>query len=191
MRLLTLHVRGRRGGPIAGALLGVASAGWVIAAYVPDAGMLVAVLAPLAAVSVIGFALGGDDPTLEGTTPQWWERWRAIELAVCAGFAVAAVAPTLLEADQHAPAILRNLAGFGGLTALGATVLGARLAWVAPAASALLGGAVGPRGEHWLAPLTWPGLAGDSDSALTLAAALAVAGAGLYTWCGRLALSES
>jgi hypothetical protein len=184
VRLLTLHARGRRAGPIAGGLLGVATACWMVAALVQETGMLVAVLGPLAAVSLLGFALGGDDPALERTMPQCWPRWRAAELSVCALAACLALVPTLLQADQHATVALRNLSGLAGLTALGAVALGARLAWLAPTAWAMSGSAFGPRPESWLAPLTWPVQSGDTESAYILPAALAVTGAFLYSRYG-------
>ena len=109
--------------------------------------MLIPILAPLAAVSVLGFALGAADATLEGITPQRWTRWRAAELAVCALAAAVALLPTLAQADDHTTEALRNLAGLGGLTALGVVALGARVAWVAPTAYAFAGAAVGPRTE--------------------------------------------
>jgi hypothetical protein len=146
--------------------------------------MLAAVLGPLAAVSLLGFALGGDDPALERTTPRRWPRWRATEIGVFALAACLALVPALVQADEHATAALRNLAGLAGLTALGAVVLGARLAWLAPTAWAMSGSAFGPRTESWLAPFTWPVQPGETASALILPAALAVTGVVLYTRCG-------
>jgi len=189
VRLLALHARGRRAGPIAAGLAGVAIACWALALLVDDTGMLVPVLGPLAAVSLAGFALGGDDPALERTTPQRWARWRGAELGVCAVVAVAVLLPALLQADQDVTAALRNLAGLGGLTALGAVVAGARLAWLAPTACAFAGAALGPRTEAWLDPLTWPVQDGDTGFALALAAALAAAGAWLHTRYGAAASS--
>lgn len=147
--------------------------------------MLISVLAPLAAVSVLGFALGAADPTLELITPQRWTRWRAAELTVCALAAAVALLPALAQADDHATEALRNLAGLGGLTALGVVALGARLAWVAPTAYAFAGAAVGPRTEEWLTPLTWPVQAGDTG--LAFAAALALTGAFLHARYGAAA----
>jgi hypothetical protein len=153
-----------------------------------DTGMLIPILAPLAAVSVLGFALGAADPTLEGITPQRWTRWRAAELAVCALAAAVALLPTLAQADDHMTEALRNLAGLGGLTALGVVSLGARLAWVAPTTYALAGAAVGPRTEEWLTPLTWPMQAGDTG--LAFAAELALTGAILYARYGAAGLNR-
>lgn len=184
MRLLALHARGRRAGPIACGLLGVAAGCAAIAALARDTGMLVPVLGPLAAVSLLGFALGGDDPSLERTTPRRWPRWRAAELGVCVLAACLALAPALLQEGEHAAVAFRNVAGLAGLTALGAVALGARLAWLAPTAWALSGSAFGPRDERWLAPLTWPVQSGDTQAALALSLALAVAGAILYTRYG-------
>ena len=177
-RLLVLHLRGRQAGRVACALLGVAVACWALVVFVDDTGMLVPVLAPLAAVSVLGFALGGADPALERVTPQRWARWRAAELAVCA--TVAALA--LLPAGEHLDAALRNLAGLGGLAAIGLVALGPRLAWLVPSAWAFVGAAVGPGAAAWLAPLTWPVEPGGSG--LGYAAALAAAGVLLHTRYG-------
>lgn len=150
--------------------------------------MLIAVLAPLAAVSVLGFALGAADPTLERITPQRWVRWRAAELTVCALAASVTLLPALAQAGDHATEALRNLAGLGGLTALGVVALGARLAWVAPTAYVFAGAAVGPRSAAWLAPLTWPVQAGDSG--LAFAAALALTGAVLHARYGAAGLNR-
>ena len=187
MRLLRLHARARRSGQIACGLLGVAVGCWALAAFVAQTGMLVPVLGPLAMASLVGFGLGGDDPALERTTPQRWARWRAAELVVCAIATGLALLPTLLQADQQATAALRNLAGLGGLTALGAVAVGPQLAWLLPTAWALAGSAVGPRAEEWLVPLTWPVQGGDAHSALGLAAVLAVTGAVLHTRHGSRA----
>jgi hypothetical protein len=149
--------------------------------------MLVPVLGPLAVVALVGFALGGDDPGLERTTPRPWRRWRAAELGVCAVATCVALLPTLLQADQHVTAALRNLAGLGGLTALGAVVAGARLAWLAPTVWTLAAATVGPRAEAWLGPLTWPVQPGDTGYALVLAAALAATGAFLHARYGAAA----
>jgi hypothetical protein len=181
VRLLTLHARGRRAGPIACGILGVAAVSWALASLFGDSGLLVTVLGPLAMVSLLGFALAGDDPALERTTPQDWPRWRAAEITACAIAAVVALLPTLVEADQQAGATLRNLTGLGGLTALGAVVVGARLAWLAPSASAFAGAAVGSSSDGWLTALTWPARAGEADGALAVAAVLALAGASLHT----------
>jgi hypothetical protein len=177
VRLLTLHARGRRAGPIAFGLLGVAAVSWGLASFVDDTESMVMVLAPLAVVSLLGFALAGDDPALERTTPRRWPRWRAAELATCAVAGVAALLPTLAAADQAAGATLRNLAGLGGLTAIGAVAFGARLAWLAPSAWAFAGAATGSSADGWLTVVTWPTQAGDAGAALALATALALAGA--------------
>jgi hypothetical protein len=189
VRLLVLHARGRRAGPIAGAVVAVAVACWALAAFVPDAGMVVAVAGSLALVSLLGLGLGGDDPGLERTTPRPWARWRAVELGVAAAIAAAALLPALLTLDEHAGAALRNLAGLGGLAALGAVLTGPRLAWCAPAALAFAGSAIGARSEDWLVALTWPVQAGDAPAALALAGALALTGAALHAALGaRLAV---
>ena len=148
--------------------------------------MLVAVLGPLAAVSMLGFALGAADPTLEHITPRHWRRWRAAELSVCALAAAIALVLSLAPDDDNATEALRNLAGLGGLAALGVVALGARLAWLAPTAYAFAGAALGPRTEGWLMPLTWPVQSGDTG--LAFAASLALAGAVLHVWCGAGAL---
>jgi hypothetical protein len=181
VRLLTLHARGRRAGPIAFGLLGVAAVSWALASLVDGTEVLVTVLGPLAMVSLLGFTLAGDDPELERTTPQHWPRWRAAELTACAIAAVVALLPTLLEADRQAGATLRNLAGLGGLTALGAVVVGARLAWLAPSVSVFTAAAIGSSSDLWLAAVTWPIQAGDAGGALALAAVLALGGTSIHT----------
>jgi len=177
MRLLSLHARGRQAGPIACGLLGVAAACWTLTLLVDEPGMLIPILGPLAAVSLLGFALGAADPALERITPRRWPRWRGAELACSAVLAALALLPALAQTDADATALLRNLAGLGGLTALGVAVLGTRLAWLAPANCAFLAAAIGPRGAAWLAPLTWPVQPSGTGYALAIAAALALTGA--------------
>jgi hypothetical protein len=181
MRRLALHARGRQVGPIACGLLGIAIACWALALLTDETGMLVPILGPLTAVSLLGFALGAADPALERTMPQRWARWRAAELGVCAIAAGVALLPTLLQADEHMTAALRNLAGLGGLTALGVVWLGVRLAWLAPTTWTFSGLAIGPRCEDWLAALTWPVQPDDTGFALVVAAALALTGAFVHT----------
>ncbi len=188
MRLLALHLRGRHGGPVLLALAGVALACWLLALLAEDTGMLVAVLGPLAAVSVLGFALAGADPALERVTPTPWTRWRAAELAACAVAAAAALLPALAIADAHEGALLRNLAGLGGLTALGVTIVGARLAWVLPSAWVFVAAAVGPRMSEWL---TWPVQPDAATSAPLAAMALAMIGAAAHVVRGAAQASQA
>jgi hypothetical protein len=178
LRLLTLHARGRAAGSISCALAGVAVACWALALLVRDTGMLIPVLGPLAATSLLGCALGAADPTLERVTPRRWARWRATELAVCTVAATLALLPALVVSEDHVAEGLRNLAGLGGLTAIGVVTLGARLAWLVPTAYAFTGAALGPRTEAWLTPLTWP--VDTGTAALAIATALAIAGAALH-----------
>ena len=175
LRFVALHARGRRAGPVAAGLGGVAVGCWALA-RLTDSRLLVPVLGPLAAVSLLGFALGGADPALERVTPRPWLRWRVAELGVCALAAGLALLPALTE---HATEALRNLAGLGGLTALGAVLLGPRLAWLAPAAYAFSGAAAGP---DRLVLLTWP--VQPDATGLAFAAGLAVAGAALHARYG-------
>lgn len=189
MRLVALHARGRQAGSIACGLLAVAAACVAILLLTDEAGMLVAVLGPLAAVSILGFALGAADPALERTTPRRWPRWRAAELGVCTAVAGVALLPTLLLADEYAGAALRNLGGLGGLTALGVAALGARLAWLAPTACTFAGAAAGPGAASWLDPLTWPVQPGDIG--IAFAAALAITGALVHARYGSRAATRS
>ena len=181
MRRVALHARGRQAGPVACGLLGVAAACWTLALLVDEPGMLIPILGPLSAVSLLGFALGAADPALERITPQRWPRWRGTELALAAIAAGVALLPALAQTDGDATALLRNLAGLGGLTALGVALVGARLAWLAPVNCAFLAAAIGPRDDAWLAPLTWPVQPAGTGYALAIAAALAVTGALVLT----------
>jgi hypothetical protein len=92
------------------------------------------------------------------------------------------------QPDGQATEALRNLAGLGGLTALGVVALGARLAWLAPTAFAFVGAAVGPRTEEWLTPLTWPVHPGDTG--IAFAAALALTGAVVHARYGAAGLDS-
>jgi hypothetical protein len=187
VRLLALHVRARRGGPIAGAVGAVAAVCWALAAFVADAGMVVAVVGPLALVSLVALALGGDDPGLERSTPRPWPRWRAAELGAAAIVVAGALLPALVAIGEDATAALRNLVGLLGITALGAVVAGARLAWCAPVGWACAGAALGARDQDWLLPLTWPVQAGEAPVAGALAIGLVLVGAGLHIALGARA----
>jgi hypothetical protein len=175
LRLLVLHARGRAAGPVACGLGAVAVACWALVVLMRDTGTLVTVLGPLAAMSLLGLALGAADPALERVMPKRWPRWRVAELAVCALASVLALLPALVHSNDQITELLRNVAGLGGLAALGVVALGARLAWAVPAAYALAGAALGPRDEDWLAPLTWP--VQEDHTGVEFATALAVAGA--------------
>ena len=174
MRLLVLHARGRWAGQIACALAGVSSASAAIVVFADDTGMLVPVLGPLTAASLLAFALCGADPALERITPRPWARWRLCELAVCAVAGALVVLPAVLVEGGQAEA-LRNLAGLGGIAALGAVVLGARLAWLSPTAWVLGAAAIGPRPDEPYAPLVWIIRSGGASWALAFAVAGALA----------------
>jgi hypothetical protein len=178
VRLVALHARARCALGVAVALIAVGAA---CRALAPSAeGLLVAILGPLAAVSLAAFTLAGADPALERTTPRPWPRWRAAELAAGALAAVLVLLPALLFPGEQPGEALRNGGGFGGLAALGAVTAGARLAWVLPSACAFAGAAIGARTEDWLLPLTWPAQPGGDRAALTIALLLALVGAAAH-----------
>jgi hypothetical protein len=188
-RPLVLYARGRWAGQVACGLAAVATACVAIRLLTSGTEALLAVMAPLAAVSLLGFALGAADPALERATPRRRSRWRAAELGVCAVAGGVALLPALVPADAHAGAALRNLAGLGGLTALGAAAVGARRAWLVPTAWAFAGAAVGPRAESWLDPLTWP--VQPEGTGVAFAVVLAVAGALVHARYGPRASPPS
>ena len=173
--LLVLHARGRHGAAIAGGLLGVGAVTTALGLAVEDAHAPLAVLAPLVVVSLLAFTLAGADPVLERVTSWPWPRWRASELVVAGAIATLALLPVLLTGD--AQAVLRNAAGLGGLAALGAAAVGARLAWLVPSTWAFAAAAVGPDVAGWLAPSVWLVRPVGEGAAVAVAATLAVAGA--------------
>lgn len=146
LRLCWLHARARGIPSAAAALVLIAVAAWA-ASYVlahpdlaypdtfqPDGRVPVIVGAALLAILLLSGGLAGHDRSLEQTTPTQWRRWRTAHVMGIAVVAGVLLAITVIPAATTfgAAAMVRNVIGYTGLTALSATVLGAPLAWAPP-----------------------------------------------------------
>ncbi|SCF20793.1 hypothetical protein GA0074695_4343 [Micromonospora viridifaciens] len=139
-RLAQLHLRAR-GGPVFGVGLGLAAllawgAGHWLATRPyfsgPVARLPVVLLAPLLAAVLLAPTLAGADDELERGTALPWQRWRLGHLLLAAAAIGGLLALTGLRAPEvfGAYALSRNTLGCVGLVAVGAALLGARLAWL-------------------------------------------------------------
>ncbi|RKR86440.1 hypothetical protein BDK92_0666 [Micromonospora pisi] len=140
MRLAELHLRAR-GGPVFATGLGLVTLlSWIAGNWIagrpyfdgPASRVPVVMLAPLLAAVLLGPTMAGADEELERGTARPWRRWRLGHLLLAVAAIGAAVTSTGLRAPEvfGAHALLRNTLGCVGLVALGAALLGARLAWL-------------------------------------------------------------
>ncbi|MEU0810949.1 hypothetical protein [Streptomyces sp. NPDC005970] len=164
-------------------------ADWIVAHsdLGPRARLPLVVLAPVLASAAIGASLYTHSEELDRTAVRpWWPR-RACQLllltAVAAGLLAAAVPgdPEL----YGAPAMVRNLLGAVGVTALAATFIGARLSWLpmlVHTSAVYLGAQTGPEdpGPVW----AWSVQPGPQPAAWWTTAALFAAGTCLYALRG-------
>lgn len=141
MRWLLLYVRSRQLAVGAGtAIVCVAGLG-VLASDGLE--LVMAVFAAAAVTAVTATGLAGPDPALERTAAVDW-RLRRVAHVVAIGV-LAVVLGVTLGPSVTTELVVRNAIGLAGLAALGATVLGAGLAWCLPltwtvvAVSALVG----------------------------------------------------
>ncbi|MFJ5518014.1 hypothetical protein ACIQB4_13235 [Streptomyces griseoluteus] len=143
----------------------------------------VVTLAPLGAAAVIGASLRSHSEELDRTAVRpWWPR----RLAWLASLTAVAALVLPLAVLGHAqtfgpPAMIRNVLGCTGLTALSAVFLSARLSWlpacaVVSAAAIVSSGARGPVATLW----AWPLQPGAQPAAWTAALTVFAAGAALY-----------
>ncbi|WP_430781123.1 hypothetical protein [Actinoplanes sp. G11-F43] len=141
-----------------------------------------AALALALGVAVVGHSLGGPDSTLDRTAAIRWVPRRALHLAT-----IFVVAASVVTAVSPAPAgvILRDAAGFTGLAALAATLLGRRLAWTLPVVTGCVSAGIPAVPEPFaLHLLTWAGQQADSRTAFAAAAVLTLAGVTGYVTHG-------
>ncbi|HEY4455522.1 MAG TPA: hypothetical protein VGN81_14520, partial [Pseudonocardiaceae bacterium] len=137
-----------------------------------------AVLALALGFSVLGNGLSGADEQLERTASIRWPVWRTAHVLAAGVVLFGAVALV-----SHAPVglVLRDAAGFAGLTALAAALFGGQLSWTLPIAWAGVAAVVPPVAtQPVLALITWPTQAPNSAAATVLAIALGVLGVGCY-----------
>lgn len=179
-RLLALYLRCRHV-PIAGPAAVVAT---VIVALLGDdprnplETVDFAVLALALGFSVLGNGLSGADEQLERTASIRWPVWRTAHVLLAGMVLFGAVA---LASSAPTGLLLRDAAGFAGLTALATALFGGQLSWTLPIAWAGVAAVVPPVGTRSvLALATWPSQPPDSAGAGVVAIALGVLGVGCY-----------
>ncbi|MFI6761043.1 hypothetical protein ACIBF5_18095 [Micromonospora sp. NPDC050417] len=166
VRLAELHLRAR-GGPVFATGLGLVTlltwgAGTWIAGRPyfdgPASRVPVVMLAPLLAAVLLSPTLAGADEELERGTARPWRRWRLGHLLLAVAGIGAALTSTGLRAPEvfGAHALLRNTLGCVGLVALGAALLGARLAWLPAFGYVCAVYAAGPRSGDAARFWAWP-----------------------------------
>nr|BFE60759.1 hypothetical protein GCM10020063_052850 [Dactylosporangium thailandense] len=193
MRWLRLYLRARRVPQALAVAVSVAG----LAVLLP-ANVRVAALAAMLAVAAFGPTLGAADEALERTGAVPWPPRRALHLGavalLVAGLLVAvpvlvpAAAPDSARFEPLVVA-LRDAAGLLGLAALGAAVLGAAHAWVAPLLWTLVAvlPLLGPSADVRVQVAAWPVQPAATTSALVCALALAAAGLVAYSVRGARA----
>lgn len=179
-RLLALYLRGRHV-PIAGPAAVLVT---VLVALLGDnpqnplETLDFAILALALGFSVLGNGFSGADEQLERTASIPWPMWRTAHVVAAVVVLFGAVALV-----SHAPTaiLLRDAAGFAGLTALAAALFGGQLSWTLPIVWAGVAAVVPPvDAGSVLALITWPTQAPDSAGALVVATVLGVLGVACY-----------
>jgi hypothetical protein len=162
MRPLLLYLRSRHvPGSVLAAAGGVAAA-WYLAVLVDGRSAFPALLAVLVGVAAASPGLAGDDSDLDRTAAIAWPPRRAAHLVLAGTMVATLVVATALTGRHLADAaqVARDSIGLSGLLGLGAVVLGASRAWVAPVVWTLLSWSL-------LARLAPPSTAGTRGQALT------------------------
>ncbi|MER7276326.1 hypothetical protein ABT369_17925 [Dactylosporangium sp. NPDC000244] len=188
MRWLRLYLRARRVHQALAVAVSVAG----LAALLP-ANVRVAALTAMLAVAAFGPTLGAADEALERTGAVPWPPRRALHLGavalLVAGLLVALVVGPDSARFEPLVVALRDVAGLLGLAALGAAVLGAAHAWVAPLLWTLVAvlPLLGPSADVRVQVAAWPVQPAATTSALVCALALAAAGLVAYSVRGARA----
>ncbi|MGM1060352.1 hypothetical protein [Saccharothrix sp. Mg75] len=196
-RWLVLHARSREV-PASLAVAAVGAVGAVLLGGLdrPGGSPQLTAFGAAVGVSALAAGFGGHDVDLDRTAAFRWPPRRAahlllgaavvVGLLLAVGLAVDLLSAVGSVADPTAPdaVVLRDVAGFGGLAALGAVLFGARAAWVPPTAWA---GAtlVVPPGERWAERvLTWHVQPAGTTAATLTAVVLGVTGLLAYSAVG-------
>jgi hypothetical protein len=141
MRLLLLYIRSRRvPTTLAGAVASIAALWWIDQATDHRVAGRLALLAVVSGIVAASPGLAGPDVDLDRTAAIGWAPRRAAHLLAAGATVIGIIAATALSGDELAPAgqVTRDAAGMVGLLALGAVLLGASLAWIAPLTWTLL-----------------------------------------------------
>jgi uncharacterized membrane protein YedE/YeeE len=176
-------------------LLVVAIGAWLMADWLAGiewlggavARMPVATWAPAIGVVLAASGLGGADDDLERSVPARWRLLRLVHASVVALLVAGSLALTGLWESRTFGAfeLVRNAAGYVGLLAVGAVVLGARLAWAPLIGYVTLVYStqpVPPRLET--AWWTWPVQPWSVTAAASVAGGLLLAGSAAYVRFG-------
>lgn len=192
---LRLHLRARRVGTAACALLVLAGLLWISGKWLaglpwstgPSARVPAVVLGPLLAVVVTSRTLAGADLDLDRTSPRLSANYRLIHALLSCGIPAVAVALVLLPdpAVFGAAAAARNTLGLMGLVLVSACLGPPALAW-APATvltltTYLAGGRARGAGASWWA---WLMQNGDPDPSWVVAGFALIVGVTLYALRG-------
>lgn len=144
------------------------------------------VIMPMVSGAIVGVSVRSGGQQIEAGAVRSMPVLRLGHLGMLATFTAAATwwGSTPLTGDYTGLSSSRNALGFVGLGLLGAVVLGAELAWLLPMgfglASAIAGTSMGVA-----RPWAWP-IRGDGDeTSRTIAIALLVAGAGIFSFAGN------
>ena len=191
---MALYLRSRGVPATAAAVLVCAVALWALGLVVdhPQGRVLVALLAALAATTALAPGLAGADHDLDRASAIAWPPRRAAHVIVAGAAVVGLLAVTALVGEQMASTarIARDVAGLGGLIALGAAILGAVRAPLLPVVwTALVLQYAPPMGEPPTRPaykvmLTWMVQPIEVRAATVAAVVLAVAGTVAYAVLG-------
>jgi len=141
---------------------------------------------PLLSAAVVGAAMYSPFSELERTVSRSLPRLRLAHVVglIAAAFATLLLAATEWRYDSAELILARNLAGFVGLSLLGASLLGSRLAWIAPMGYGVLAYRVGATGDDGYAWWAWPMQPIQNDLAWTLALGLSAVGLAIVSLLG-------
>ncbi len=184
-RFLTLYVRSRRVPAALAAIVAASCAVWALGLITenPAAEVLFAALGAAIGAAVLAPGLVGSDPELERTAAIQWPSLRAAHVLAGGALVGAVLVATMLTSEPitDTSILLRDAAGLTGLVALTAVLFGTNAAWVPPVAwTAVATMAGGQSGAWWKEAGTWLAQPEGNKPAMTLAAALAVAGLAAY-----------
>jgi hypothetical protein len=144
----------------------------------PQRAVIAAALALALGLAVLGHGLDGPDNALDMTAAIRWAPRRTLHLG-----AITIVAATVVTAVTSAPTgiVLRDAAGFAGLTTLAAALFGRRLTWTLPIAAGCLAAVIPAMPEPLaLHLLTWATQPSNNTTAATIATVYTVTGTATY-----------
>lgn len=183
MRWFALYLRSRQVAVGAGVALACVTGIGLLPNDSVHLRLVLAVFAVVLVAAVTATGLTGPDPELDRTAALgWW--WRRGAHVVAIG-GLAAVLGVVAGPSAPAEIVVRDAVGLAGLAALGATVLGAGLAWCLPVVWALAAVSAFMASHPPAAPLlTWPTQPPDTTAATVAAWTVGVLGLLVYALRG-------